>query len=89
MKSQTLTFPAPITYIGKVKVTSTSKDASGFYDELNQQQYNGHQAFKEQLTKENILSNFDVYDNLYLLLFLRASKFDLPNTKLMFTNFLK
>ena len=40
MKSQTLTFPAPISYIGKVKVTSTSKDASGFYDELNQQQYN-------------------------------------------------
>lgn len=59
MKSQTLTFPAPITYIDKVKVTSPSKDASGFYDELNQQQYNALQAFKEQLTKENILSNFD------------------------------
>jgi hypothetical protein len=68
MKSQTLTFPAPITYIGKVKVTSTSKDASGFYDELNQQQYNALQAFKEQLTKENILSNFD-YTITYIYFF--------------------
>ena len=89
MESQALTFPAPITYIGEVKVTSTSKNASGFYDELNQQQYDALQEFKTILTNEKIIPNFEIYDDLYLLRFLRARKFDLPKTKLMFTNFLK
>lgn len=36
-------FPSPITYIGEIKVTSYKKYASGFYDELNQSQFDGLQ----------------------------------------------
>ena len=89
MESQVLTFPTPITYIDKVKITSTKKDALGFYNELNQEQYDALQAFKKQLTQKNILSNFDVYDDLYLLRFLRAREFKLGETMDMFRNFLK
>ena len=92
MKSQALTFPAPITYIGKVKVTSTKEKASGFYDELNKEQFNALQAFKEQLrglTEKKISLNFDEYDDLYLLRFLRAKKFNVKDAMEMFQNFLK
>ena len=33
-------YPAPISYIGEVKVNSTNPNASGFYTELNQAQFN-------------------------------------------------
>jgi hypothetical protein len=38
---------------------------------------------------EGLLKDFGVYDDLYLLRFLRARKFDLEKTLLMFKNFLK
>ena len=31
-----LPFPQPITYISKIEINSTDKNASGFYDQLNQ-----------------------------------------------------
>ena len=82
-------FPPPITYIGQVKVNSTNPKASGFYDELNQEQYNALQKWKGQLQSENVTTDFTTYDDLYLLRFLRARKFDLPKTMEMFKKFLQ
>lgn len=56
---------------------------------MNQTQYDTLQQFKEKLLNDNILQDFSVYDDLYLLRFLRARKFDLTKTLLMFTNFIK
>ena len=84
-----LTFPAPISYISKIEVNSTDKNASGFYDQLNQEQYDVLIQFKESLKKDNIIQNFITYDDLYLLRFLRARKFNLDKTMLMFKNFLE
>jgi hypothetical protein len=81
-------YPAPITYISEIKPNSNDKKASGFWNELNQEQYNGLQNWKKILIDEKILENFDVYDDLYLLRFLRARKFDLDKTTTMFKKFL-
>ena len=81
-------YPAPITYIGQVKVNSENPKASGFYDELNQTQYDALQTWKAQLTDGKIIDNFEIYDDLFLLRFLRARKFDLEKTMEMFKKFL-
>ena len=81
-------YPAPITYIGEVKVNSTNPKASGFYDELNQEQYNALITWKGQLKDEKVIDNFEVYDDLFLLRFLRARKFDLVKTMEMFKKFI-
>ena len=70
-------YPAPITYVGEIKVNSTNPNASGFYNELNQAQYDALQQWKSNLTSQNVLPNLDNYDDLFLLRFLRARKFDL------------
>ena len=82
-------FPAPITYVGEIKVNSTDANASGFYDQLNQAQFDALQQWKSNLTTQNVLPNFDNYDDLFLLRFLRARKFDLEKTMEMFKKFLK
>ena len=82
-------FPAPITYVGEIKVNSTDPKASGFYDQLNQTQFDALQKWKSTLLSENVLPNFDNYDDLFLLRFLRARKFDLEKTMEMFKKFLK
>lgn len=82
-------YPAPITYIGEIKVTSTEQNASGFYNELNQSQFDALQQWKSNLTSQNVLPNFDNYDDLFLLRFLRARKFDLEKTMEMFKKYLK
>ena len=82
-------FPAPITYVGEIKVNSTDPKASGFYDQLNQTQFDALQKWKSTLLSENVLPNFDDYDDLFLLRFLRARKFDLEKTMEMFKKFLK
>ena len=86
---ESTTFPAPITYINEIQVTSKDKNASGFYDQLNQQQYDALQKWKQELLSKNITSDFTTYDDLYLLRFLRARKFDLEKTTIMFQKFLK
>ena len=82
-------YPAPITYVGEIKVNSTDAKASGFYDQLNQAQYDALQKWKTQLNDEKVIDNFEIYDDLYLLRFLRARKFDLEKTMLMFKKFLQ
>ena len=82
-------FPAPITYVGEINVTSQDPIASGFYDQLNQDQYNALQKWKEQLKTGNVIDNFEIYDDLFLLRFLRARKFDLEKTMEMFKKFLQ
>jgi hypothetical protein len=82
-------YPAPITYVGEIKVNSTNPNASGFYNELNQAQFNALQQWKQNLTSQNVLPNFDNYDDLFLLRFLRARKFDIEKTMEMFKKFLQ
>ena len=82
-------YPAPITYVGEVKANSTNPKASGFYDELNQTQFDALQKWKSQLKEGNVIDNFEIYDDLFLLRFLRARKFDLEKTVLMFKKFLQ
>ena len=81
-------YPAPITYVGELKPNSTDPKASGFYDQLNQQQFDALQEWKKQLKDGNVIENFEIYDDLYLLRFLRARKFDLVKTMEMFKKFL-
>ena len=71
------------------RVNSTDPKASGFYDQLNQTQFDALQKWKSTLLSENVLPNFDNYDDLFLLRFLRARKFDLEKTMEMFKKFLK
>ena len=77
-------FPPPISYIGEVKVNSTDPKASGFFDQINQSQFDALQKGKGQLKDGNIIDNFEIYDDLFLLRFLRARKFDLVKTMEMF-----
>jgi hypothetical protein len=82
-------YPAPITYVGEIKPNSDNPKASGFYDELNKEQYDALQKWKTQLKDGNIIDNFEIYDDLFLLRFLRARKFDLEKTMAMFKKFLQ
>ena len=82
-------YPAPITYVGEIKVNSSDPKASGFYDQLNQSQYDALQKWKTELKEGNVIDNFEIYDDLFLLRFLRARKFDLEKTMLMFKKFLQ
>jgi len=68
---------------------NTNPKASGFYSDINQQQYDALQKFKEQIQKENLVDDWVVYNDLFLLRLMRARKFDVAKVYEMFTNFLK
>ena len=82
-------YPPPISYVGEVKVNSTDPKASGFYDQLNQVQYDALQQWKQDLVSQKVLPNIQEYDDLFYLRFLRARKFDLVKTMEMFKKYLK
>ena len=82
-------YPPPISYVGEVKVNSTDPKASGFYDQLNQVQYDALQKWKQDLVDQKVLPNIQEYDDLFYLRFLRARKFDLVKTMEMFKKYLK
>ena len=73
--------------MGEIKANSDNPKASGFYDELNKQQFDALQGWKKQLKDGNVIENFEIYDDLFLLRFLRARKFDLVKTMEMFKKF--
>lgn len=83
-----LKYPKAITYVEKIECNSDNKKASGFYNELNKEQYDNFVKFKNQILQDKLVENYDVYDDLYILRFLRARKFDLEKTMIMFKNFL-
>jgi hypothetical protein len=60
-----------------------------FWNDLNQSQYDALEKFRERILSEAILPNLENYDDLYLLRFLRARKFDVEKTYSMFSNFIK
>ncbi len=84
---QSQDWPAPISYV-TIAVNSQDPKASGFYDQLNQEQYNALQQWKQQLSTEFPNLDYTIYDDLYLLRFLRARKFDLTKTMIMFKKFM-
>ena len=81
-------YPPVKTWVAQIAPNSTDKNASGFHDQLNQQQFEGLQKFKQEIDKEKLGIDYNFYDDLYLLRFLRARKFDIPKTMIMFKKFL-
>ena len=65
-----------------------NKKASGFPHDLNQTQFETLVKFKQTVISDNLIPNFDYYDDIYLLKFLRARKFDLKKTIKMFNNYI-
>jgi len=61
---------------------------SGHPGHLNPEQQHKLTKFREELTAEG-LYDATKFDDAYLLRFLRARKFDLPKSKLMWTDFIK
>jgi hypothetical protein len=56
---------------------------------MNRCQYETLEKLREKILSEGLLTEMGNYDDLYLLRFLRARKFDIEKTFLMFSNFLK
>ena len=59
-----------------------------FMGDMNEGQERALEEFKRYL-KENNIADHPQYDDYYLLRFLRARKFDMEKTKLMFNNFIE
>ena len=65
-----------------------NQKANGFPHDINRTQFDTLIQFKQAIISENLIPNFDYYDDFYLLKFLRARKFDLKKTLKMFRNYL-
>ena len=66
-----------------------NKNNFRFWNDMNKKQYETLQKFKEKILTEKLLEDLSQFDDLYLLRFLRARKFELEKVYLMFENFIK
>ena len=57
-------------------------------EDLSEEQNSALQQFKTYI-RDNSITSDPTYDEYYLLRFLRARKFDMDKTKLMFNNFIE
>ena len=64
------------------------KSAPGTSKAINITQFNVLIQFKQKCINDKIITNFDYFDDYYLLKFCRARKFDLEKTLKMFKNFI-
>lgn len=60
-----------------------------FYSDINEEQFKVLKQWKEQLVKENLVTDFVKYHDLLLLRFCRARKFDIKKIHEMFTIYMK
>jgi hypothetical protein len=64
-------------------------EASGFIHDLNKKQYEILIKFRDRLAKDKIIEDFSYFNDLYLLRFLRARKFEMDKSFLMISDFFK
>ena len=65
------------------------ESVEGSPKEINQSQFNVFIQFKKACIKENLIPNFNYFDDYYLLRFCRARNFNLEKTLKMFRKFIK
>lgn len=63
-------------------------EASGFMGDMSEEQERALEQFRKYI-KENNVTDHPQYDDYYLLRFLRARKFEMDKTILMFNNFIE
>lgn len=69
--------------------SSDNPKATGFYYDINHKQMDILEKFKIRLYETKVLTDFTYYDDLYLLRFLRARKFDIEKAFTMISDFFK
>ena len=85
-KSRNYLLPKDI--VLKDHINSNPK-ASGFFSDINQDQYNKLQEWKEMLKNENLVTDWETNHDLFLLRFMRARKFEVKKVHEMFVAYLK
>jgi len=66
----------------------TQPSVYSFMGDLSEDQEKALEAFRAIVKERNLTNDHPQYDDYYLLRFLRARKFDMEKTMLMFTNFM-
>jgi len=67
---------------------SNNPNATGFFSDINKSQYNTLLKWKDILKDKAIITDWVFYNDLFLLRFLRARKFEIDNTHTMFMKYI-